>query len=274
MRVEAVVTDLDGTFWASDMSVHPASHAAVAALDRHGIPFVIATGRRAQGALHGLRLAGYHDRPGILMNGALVRDNLDGPSFLVEQIPTDDALAVHETFVRERLEPVAYVDHPTHDMLIGSKPAAGADYIGRSPGIRRVDDLERSVASSPVIGFGAFGYPDERLRPIATAINEAGWATAIVGRSLIEGGFSLMVQGTGIDKQTGIEAWCARRGVDHRRVAVLGDAGNDELMLKAAAVAIVPTDASPDIRDLADHLIDPADEGGWRAVPGLLGLED
>ena len=273
MRVEAVITDLDGTFWASDMSVHPESHAAVAALDHHEIPFVIATGRRAQSALHGLRAAGYQDRPGILMNGALVRDKLEGSSFLVEEIETHDALAVLEAFLAMDLEPVAYVDDPTHDMLIGREPAAGADYVARSPGIRRVDDFETSLASSPVIGFGAFGYPDERLRPIARVINDAGWATAIVGRSLIEGGFSLMVQGTGIDKQTGIEAWCERRGVDPDRVAVLGDAGNDELMLRAAAVAIVPSDASPEIRELADHLIEPADEGGWRAVPELLGLE-
>jgi len=273
MRVDAVVTDLDGTFWAGDMSVHRATHAAVAALDRHGIPLVIATGRRARGALAGLRRVGYHDRPGILMNGALVRERLDGPSFVVEQIETDRAHGVLGSFLESGLEPIAYVDDHEHDMIIGQRPAAGGDYVSTAPGIRRVTDLSGVLEESDVIGFGAFGYDRERLVPIADRINGEGLATAIIGRSLIEGGHSLMVQAAGIDKQTGIEAWCERTGVEPSRVAALGDAGNDELMLRAAAVAIVPNDAPSEIQALADHCIDPADRGGWAVVPELLGLD-
>lgn len=273
MLVDAVITDLDGTFWAGDMSVHDATHGAVAALDRHGIPLVIATGRRAQGALAGLRRSGYHDRPGILMNGALVRERLDGPSFIVEQIESGDAHEILHTFVDHGLEPIAYVDHAEQDMLIGTRPAAGGDYVSKAPGVRQVPDLAPELERLDVIGFGAFGYERERLAPIADAINDANLATAIIGRSLIEGGHSLMIQATGIDKQTGIEAWCERTGIAPSRLAVLGDAGNDELMLRAAAVAIVPTDASSEIRALADHLIDAADHGGWSAVPELLELE-
>jgi hydroxymethylpyrimidine pyrophosphatase-like HAD family hydrolase len=273
MRIEAVITDLDGTFWAADMSVHAETHGAVAQIDAAGIPFVIATGRRARGALHGLAAAGYHDRPGILMNGALVRDRLDGPSFVVEKISGADALAIIAAFDDHGLEPIAYVDDDEHDMLVGGRPAAGTHYVSTAPGIRRVSDLAAEMDRHPVIGFGAFGYERGHLAPIADAINESGWATAILGRSLFEGGHSLMVQASGIDKQTGIEAWCDRNGIDASRVAVLGDAGNDELMLRAAAVAIVPTDAPPEIRELADHVIEPADRGGWRDLPRILGLE-
>lgn len=273
MRIDAVVTDLDGTFWASDMSVHDSTRAAVSALDRHGIPLVIATGRRAQGALVGLRRSGYHDRPGILMNGALVRERLDGPSFVVERMEPGHAQQVLDAFLRRDLEPIVYVDDDDHDMLVGERPAAGGDYVSTSPGIRRVADLSAELGSRDVIGFGAFGFDLDRLAPIADDINGEQLATAILGRSLIEGGHSLMVQATGIDKQTGIEAWCARTGVSPSRLAVLGDAGNDELMLRAAAVAIVPNDAPDEIQALADHVIDPADIGGWRVVPELLGLD-
>ena len=273
MQIDAVITDLDGTFWASDMSVHDSTRDAVSAMDRHGIPFVIATGRRARGALAGLSLSGYHDRPGILMNGALVRERLDGPSFVVERIDAGPARQVLDAFLRRGLEPIAYVDDDDFDMLIGDRPAAGGDYVSTAPGIRRVADLGAELARCDVIGFGAFGYDLDDLAPIADDINSVGSATAILGRSLIEGGHSLMVQAAGIDKQTGIEAWCERAGVSPTRLAVLGDAGNDELMLRSAAVAIVPNDAPAEIQALADHVIDPADVGGWRDVPELLGLD-
>ena len=47
MHVDALITDLDGTFWAPDMRIHDASLAVVAAADLADLPFVIATGRRA-----------------------------------------------------------------------------------------------------------------------------------------------------------------------------------------------------------------------------------
>jgi hydroxymethylpyrimidine pyrophosphatase-like HAD family hydrolase len=44
--VELVVTDLDGTFWYHDQRVDPKVLAAVAELERRGVPLLVATGRR------------------------------------------------------------------------------------------------------------------------------------------------------------------------------------------------------------------------------------
>lgn len=272
MNVDALITDLDGTFWDRTMNVHAASLEIVAELDRHSVPFVVATGRRAQGALLGLTPAGLDDRPAILMNGALARDQLRGESFLVDAIAPEHALEVVEAFNRSGLEPLVYIDHPEEDMIVGPSPSADRDFLGRAPGVRSVPSLEEVVAEAITIGFGAFGFPRSALQPIADHINESELATAIIGVSYLEGDHGLMIQAHRVDKQTGIEAWCARHGVDPSRVAAVGDADNDIAMLKAAAIAIVPSNASEYIQSLADVVIPPNDEGGWEQMSDILGL--
>ena len=272
MLADALVTDLDGTFWGTDTSVHPASMEAVEAFDDADVPFVIATGRRARSALAGLTRSGLDDRPGILMNGALARHRLHGDSFLVEPIDPEDALRVWSAFASVDLEPIVYIDHPETDMIVGDAPAAGESYLSSAPGVRRSDDLFDELQHRAVIGFGAFGFPEGRLRLVADQINGSGSATAILGRSLLEGDHGLMIQGAGIDKQTGIEAWCRATGVDVDRIAAVGDGENDRLMLESAAIAIVPTNAPAEIRALADHEIAPNEDGGWSDVPKILGL--
>ncbi len=272
MEIDAVVTDLDGTFWARNMAVHDETLRTVEALDKAGIRLLVATGRRAQGTLAGLVPAGLGDRPAIMMNGALARDRVEGPSFLTEAVPFDDTEAVLDAFARRGLEPLAYVDHPSHDLVAGPNASAGADYLGRAVGVRHVDDLLETLRSEPVIGFGAFGFAHDLLQPLADEINTASWANAILEESLIEGGWGIMLQAAGIDKQTGIEAWCERAGIDPRRLAVVGDGGNDVLMLQHAKIAIVPSDAPEEIRSLATVEIEPNELGGWKDIPGIVGL--
>jgi len=43
-------------------------------------------------------------------------------------------------------------------------------------------------------------------------------------------------------------------------------------MLRAAAIAIVPSNASDEILELADVVIAPNEEGGWEQIPEILGL--
>ncbi len=272
MEVDALITDLDGTFWSPSSEIHPNSMETVTQLDQHGLPFVIATGRRARGAHHGLARYGLGSRPAILMNGAIVRAALDGTSIAAKSIETANALMVLEEFRAANLEPVVYVDHPEHDMLIGPGSAASEDYLATTAGYRRVESVDETMADSAVIGFGAFGYPYDKLEPICAAVNDRSLATAVIGVSLIEGGHGLMVQPHGIHKQVGIEQWAAHSNVDPSRLAVVGDGHNDIEMLEAAKIAIVPDNAPPEIVALADATIPPNEAGGWEQIPDILGL--
>ena len=272
MLIDALVTDLDGTFWATDMTLHAASTAAVARLDDSGIPFIVATGRRAQSTLGGLRPVGLADRPAILMNGALVRDSLDGPSFHRRPMSTAAAQRVRSIFVAHDLEPLAYIDDPNEDLLAGPSASAGESFLGAAPGVRRVDDLRSAIGTSTVIGFGAFGYPHDHLTELQAAIEAEGLASVFISPSHYEGDYGIMVQANDADKATGLDALCPRLGIDRDRLAVVGDGFNDVGMLSSAAIAVVPSNAPEEIRALADVIIEPNEHGGWSEIPDIIGV--
>lgn len=270
MTVEAFFSDLDGTFWAPDMKVHPNTLAAVDALDQHDLPFVIATGRRAKGSYQGLEPYGLHQRPAILMNGAQVRPRLDGQSIAVVDIAQPgEVLALFE---EHGLEPAMYVDDPDNDMVVGAHTAAREVYLNSTIGFVRVPDLRSAIDAATVVGFGAFGFDYDVLAPIADKVNASGLASAVIGISHIEGGYGIMVQAANVNKQVGMSAWCKANGIEATNVAAIGDGHNDIEMLDAAAIAIVPNNAPPEIREIADHLISPNEEGGWEEIPSILGL--
>lgn len=273
--INVVVTDLDGTFWTQEMVVHDATVDAVNRLDAAGTPLLIATGRRALGSIAGLEPAGFAARPIVCMNGALARDSLRSESFHTRTIDTSDALAVFECCAAAGVQPVLYIDRPDYDMVHAPAATAGAQYIGQAPGRHAVgsaDELLEVMAAEAVTGFGAFGLKAERVQPIADEINNQGWATAIVGVSLMEGNAAFMVQAHGVDKVTGIEAWCDRHGLAANRFVAVGDGANDMQMLEAAAFAVVPSDAPPEVQELADLIIPPNEEGGWAVLADALGV--
>ena len=68
--VELVVTDLDGTFWHTDDHLPDAVLAAVAELERRGVPLLVATGRRLASTRDPLAAVGLAP-PAIMLNGAI-----------------------------------------------------------------------------------------------------------------------------------------------------------------------------------------------------------
>lgn len=272
MAIKTVVTDLDGTFWSTEMTLHSETVGAVTILDNAGIGLVIATGRRAQSTLMGLRPAGLCSRPSILMNGALVRQRLDGPSFHVSPIETADALRATKLFRDFGLEPLVYVDDPTRDLLAAPNVSAGAEFLASAPGVRHVDDLDEAMKASSVIGFGAFGFAKSMLVELAARIEDDGVGTAIINASHYEGDYGIMVQARDIDKATGLQAMSERGILDLSATAAVGDGFNDVGMLSAAALAIVPNNAPSEVQELADVLIEPNEQGGWKAIPEIIGL--
>jgi len=272
MEISALVTDLDGTFWATDMTLHAASINTAESLAKADIPFIIATGRRAQSTLAGMNRLQMSHLPAILMNGALVRDRLDGTSFYRSAIPSLDAERIREIFLAHDLEPLVYIDHPDRDVLAAPNVSAGEGYVQTAPGVRHVDDLGEAMAEADVIGFGAFGYSLEQLSGIQRAILAESLASSFISPSHYEGDQGIMVQGAEVDKATGLDVYCERHNLDRTKLAVVGDGFNDVGMLKTAAIAIVPTNAPPEVRGVADALIAPNEEGGWEQIPAILGL--
>src|SRR5688500_12281784 len=68
--ISLVVTDLDGTLWHTDGSLHPQTARALSELERRNVPVLVATGRRTRSTRTPLARLGFAP-PAIVMNGAV-----------------------------------------------------------------------------------------------------------------------------------------------------------------------------------------------------------
>ena len=272
MLPSAIFSDLDGTFWSTELTLHPATIRAVDAIDRAGVPLVIATGRRALGALAGLRPLGLQDRPAIVMNGAIIKERLDGPSLSVKPIPTEDALATLREFRTVGLEPIVYVDDAEHDMVNTPGAAAGEGFLASAVGARSVSSLDEEIESCTVIGFGAFGFPRAQLETLASAINSNRSASAVINLSHMEGDFGIMVQGREVNKGRALLEYCAHHRLDPAQAVAVGDGLNDLEMLEAVGTAVVPANGAREALAVADLVVEPNEVGGWEQIATSLGL--
>jgi hydroxymethylpyrimidine pyrophosphatase-like HAD family hydrolase len=264
MPIDLVVTDLDGTLWHTDDHVEPVVVAALAELERRGIPLLVATGRRTTSTREPLARIGQAP-PAVVLNGALGLDLATGERFHRSPFPVDQAVEALAAFASVGLDPVVYVDHPRFDAFISATPSTHPGHVrglGQSAG---VDDLARVCAEEVVLGFSMIGVPNRDGVAASDALGDL--VEVHLDRSLDFGGYASMTAAPkGQSKWDGVAAFCATRGQDPSRVLALADGPNDIELLTSAAVSLVPAVAHPAALDLADHVIPAAADGGWAAV--------
>lgn len=270
--VDLVVTDLDGTFWHTDDHVPAEVLAAVAELERRGIPLLVATGRRlasTRGPLARFGLA----PPAIMLNGAIGIDLATHERFHLAPYAAEQALAAYDAFVGVGLSPVVYVDHASHEVVMGHHPdthAGHAQQLGDTAGRFDLDDLRRAVAELPVLGFSMIGVPFPAAEAAFAALEPM--VEVHLDRSIDYPGLaSLTAAPRGQSKWDGVLAFCALHGLDPSRVLAVADGPNDLELLTNAAVRAVPKVAHPAALELATTVIPSAQDGGWAEILTLLG---
>ena len=277
--VELVVTDLDGTFWYHDLQVAPSVRAAVAELERRGVPLLVATGRRLSSTREPLAKVGLAP-PAIVLNGALGLDLRNLERFHLAPFPMDEALKAYDAFVSVDLSPVVYVDDPRYDVFISDSPSTNPAHVqalGDTAGVRwgptsrsAVDDLRTAVAESPVLGFSMIGVPFDAAEAAFAAL--APFVEVHLDRSIDHPGLAAMtVAPRGQSKWDGVMAYCEARGIDSTKVMAVADGPNDIELLTNAAVRVVPEIAHQSALELATTIIPSAQDAGWSEVPSLLG---
>lgn len=267
--IDLVVTDLDGTLWHTDDHVDPKVLAALAELERRGIPLLVATGRRAASTRSPLARIGQAP-PAVVLNGALGLDLASGERFHRAPFPGTDASTALAAFASVGLDPVVYVDHPRYDVFLSSTPSTHEEHVRSLGDTAGIDDLKRVCAEEAVLGFSMIGVPHGDGVAASEALGDL--VEVHLDRSLDYSGYaSLTAAPKGQSKWDGVAAFCVSRGLDSDRVLALADGPNDIELLTNAAVRLVPAVAHPAALALADHVIPPAAEGGWAEVLSFLG---
>ena len=252
--IEMVVTDLDGTLWASEGRVSSATRAALTELERRGIPVLAATGRRLRSARLALMRAELAHLPCVGLNGALAADS--GTVFHASAFAADDAHEVYDHFVAGGIIPVGYLVPPRDDDSIDAVAPEGVsthpDHLAAlAPTLSTVP-----IDFAAIVAFSVLGLPHASLDPIRVVIEQRQAADCVLSRERNYGDFNLAVTARGVSKWTGVLAYCARHGIDARRVLAIGDDDNDVTMLKTATVGLAMTHASTAAAAAADAIVD------------------
>lgn len=266
--IDLVVTDLDGTLWHTDDHVPDKVLAALAELERRGIPLLVATGRRTTSTRAPLARIGQAP-PAVVLNGALGLDLGTGARFHRAPFPAIEASTALLAFASVGLDPVVYVDHPRYDVFLSATPSTHPEHVRSLGDTAGVDDLERVCAEEAVLGFSMIGVPHRDGVAASEALGDH--VEVHLDRSLDYPGYaSLTAAPKGQSKWDGVAAFCADRALDSDRVLALADGPNDIELLTNAAVRLVPAVAHPAALDLADHVIPSAADGGWAEVLSFL----
>jgi hydroxymethylpyrimidine pyrophosphatase-like HAD family hydrolase len=265
-----VVTDLDGTLWPTDLVVRPGVRAAVAALLEAEVPVLVATARRVRGARdllaeNGLAL------PVVGLNGAL-GEHADGSRFHDARFAAADAVTVLDTFRAHGLAPCVYVDEPRFDVLLPPEPSTNPGHVEYlEPVARTVPDLGPVVREQAIYGFSVLGRDPVELEPVVADLDEAGIPYDFAPEPQWPG-WSVNAMPAGVSKWAGVLAFCAATGLPSDGVVAAGDGTNDLELLEAAARPLVVTGSRAAARLPGAGRIEPPEDEGWAAIPGLLGL--
>lgn len=262
--ISLVVTDLDGTLWRTDGSVHSETARALSELEQREVPLLVATGRRTRSTRTPLSRIGLAP-PAIVMNGAVGVHLSTGERFHIAPFTYADSMTVLDAFEACGLSPVVYVEGGEYEVWLSAEPSTHPEHVEALLPYAGVGDLHVAIETEIVVGFSVLGRLQGELVPASESVGAL--AETHLDRSFDWPGMSgLTVAPLGQSKWDGVAAFCQCSGLDSTRVLALGDGPNDVELLERAAIRLVPENASLAARALADHVIAPPERGGWARV--------
>ncbi len=252
-----VISDLDGTLKDINAPLDPDIPSLIAALDRAGVLFTIATGKNLNSTEKTARELGIK-LPLILSNGCTLQ-NLDGTIIDQAQLPfnfvlqligiceeMDIDLAIHineEIYVREITRNVSILfDY-------------GAPNLVETGSWSRIHNLLPKAYKCIAIDR------DDRRRLFALerAVIDAFHSDVEYCHTLVE---MLEFMPQGISKVSGINALAAMLKVEMHSIIAMGDGNNDIGMLKACGLGLATANAPLPVREAATAVIPSCAENG------------
>lgn len=250
------------------MRCHPETRAAIATLQaRDDVELLAATGRRRNSARRGYVLNDIV-LPSVLLNGAIGFDfDTDEifHSITFAQRALKQVLVTLQTF---ELGPVAYLTDTRALAVSGVTTSVGhLDSLGEDLVWSSFDELS---PRRDVLGMSMLGIEYADVEPVLAELSALAGVEIAAYADHVFPPYSMMMAPENVTKELGVNAYLTHSGITPDRIIALGDGGNDLEMLAMADVAIAVKGADRRAIDLADHLIERPEHGGWATVLDLL----
>ncbi len=270
--IRLVVTDLDGTLWRrgrrsgrADAGSDPGTGAPRDPTSRrHRPPFMVG------GALPAHRPNWTSPWCSSTVRSAGTRE-VSQPFTSAPSSPVD-ALDVLDVFERHGVMPGANFETREWDVVSGPVPSSGEPYVAWAGShLRLVDDLRAMVAALPVYAFSVVACPEATaLRAVRDELAAAsGVGMVNVFPDKVFGGWTLDSAPKGVNKWSGVEAYCRYRGLDPGAVLAIGDGDNDVELFERAVHACAMSHAT-DRAKAAAHVTFSDGMDGWAQLLNYL----
>jgi Cof subfamily protein (haloacid dehalogenase superfamily) len=264
VRIQAVVTDLDGTVVRSDFSISPATLEALDLVRSSGIAFVIATARTPQGLEHFQVLAERADLA-VCCSGAIGWSSRE---------KTRTWMELMAPVVIRRVVDIAIAEGAGVASFDGTVWRMSEEYLRLSPtqphGPTRVVVDTTVVAETPCCTM-AMRHADGDLGRIAEIVAAEADSAALshVGRSTV-----LDVTAPGIDKGTGTCRALKALGIAPSAAVSFGDMPNDLAMFRVTGRSYAVGESDAEVMRSASEVLPSVEDDGFARKIAQLAAAD
>ena len=265
-RARLVATDLDGTIVRSDGTVSARTVAALAAVERSGGEFVLVTGRPPRW-MRPIAEAVGHRGVALCANGAMVYDLREERVVSARMIDAA-TLATAVDRLRAVLPGAGFGVEYAEGMV--------AEHAYDLSGWDAVDTIRCRVDATGLVARPCAKLlvrdrelaADDLLAVVRGALDGLLTPTHSNGTRLVE------ISALGVDKATGLAAFCGERGIGPGEVIAFGDMPNDLPMLAWAGTAYAVANAHPEVlAAVARHTTAADDDGVARVLERTFGAD-
>ncbi|MDI9916514.1 Cof-type HAD-IIB family hydrolase [Rhodococcus sp. IEGM 1379] len=250
--IRMFATDLDGTLLRSDRTISERTAQAMENARLAGIEVVWATAR-ARHSVHTLASSCGFRGKAVCANGAVILDLADGTPRIVDTISIETSLAATAMDqIRTLIPGVVFANVGPTQFFAEPEYAALCDFSDHHRHLHEmvladvlpldIEPMVKIVARHPHV-------PSADLYRTAVAAGIAGVELTHSGAPYME------MAAAGVSKASALAQLCAAEDIEPSEVAAAGDAFNDMAMLMWAGTALAPSNALPEILELADRVL-------------------
>ncbi len=254
-RIDLVAIDLDGTLLRTDKRLSRQVADAVRHAAIKGVHIILSTARPPRSVRPIYRHLGLFT-PQINYNGALIHDDRRARTIFHQPLPVK--LGERLVNYARKIDPQVvvsieildkwYTDHVDSSMPTETSKHFAPDFVG---------PLE-AFLHKPATKIMFHAPPDRMGRVLAAIRDKFGRKVSI----LVCDSHLIQVIHPHADKQTALVRVAGELGVPRERIMAIGDAPNDERMIRWAGLGVAMSNAWPQVRDAADHVVPSNDEHG------------
>lgn len=263
MKYKMFVTDYDNTLLRTDHTILPETWQAIKEFERRGGKFVIATGRMLSTILKTVEPFGLTGEI-IAFQGGVIADVNSGEVILKKHVNEADALELIQD-----LQQAGYYIQIYHDgnYYINRHTARTQRYAlaNNLDGIVIGEDVVKYVAENAVkLDKIVFGLDDDgsiceysQVEPVIKKFEQK-----YAGRLTFNSSNTMLIEAVsvGCTKGEAVEYLANSYGIAREEVVCIGDALNDASMVKWAGLGVAVSNATFDLKEVADLITVSCDE--------------